>query len=189
MFDDFYNNIGGKVKGLAKWTFIIGAVWAVITGARLLSDEDLMLYGLLVLICGPIVAWVSSWILYAFGELVEKTCDNANNTKNILKHIKEKSKEPDNEYRKNNYSTVYDTASSFEGTTTEPLKPATHTLTEKNTIICSRCKLEQPSSRKVCWNCGATFENGKQSSVAHKWECDACKKMRTQTPCEHCGKE
>ena len=24
---------------------------------------------------------------------------------------------------------------------------------------------------------------------AHRWRCDGCNKMRTQTPCEHCGKE
>ena len=26
-------------------------------------------------------------------------------------------------------------------------------------------------------------------SITHVWRCDECNKMRTQTPCEHCGKE
>ena len=72
MFDNLYENIGGKIKNWAKWIFIFEAIGAVIAGLVLLfTDEDLILYGLLTAICGPIVAYVSSWILYAFGELVE----------------------------------------------------------------------------------------------------------------------
>ena len=68
-----YDNIGGKIKGLAKTMFIVAAIGAVITGIVLLAtvDDYLILYGLLTLVCGPIIAWVGSWILYAFGELVE----------------------------------------------------------------------------------------------------------------------
>ena len=72
MLDNLYENIGSKIKNWAKWIFVIEAIGAVIAGQVLLfTDEDLILYGLLAAICGPIVAYVSSWILYAFGELVE----------------------------------------------------------------------------------------------------------------------
>ena len=64
-----YDNIGGKIKSLAVWTFIVEAIGSIITGIALGGEED-ELYFLLCLI-GPIVAWVSSWILYAFGEMVE----------------------------------------------------------------------------------------------------------------------
>ena len=67
-----YDNIGGKIKGLAKTMFIVEAIGAVIMGIVLLAtDDDLIFAGLLTLFCGPIIAWVSSWVLYAFGELVE----------------------------------------------------------------------------------------------------------------------
>ena len=67
-----YDNIGGKIKGLAKAMFIVEAIVAVIAGiVSFTADDDFILVGLLTLFCGPIVAWVSSWILYAFGELVE----------------------------------------------------------------------------------------------------------------------
>ena len=67
-----YDNIGGKIKGLAETVFIVEAVGAVITGIVLLAkNDDLILAGLLTLVCGPIVAYIGSWILYAFGELVE----------------------------------------------------------------------------------------------------------------------
>ena len=65
----------------------------------------------------------------------------------------------------------------------------TNSKDENNTMICPFCKFEQPIGRKVCWHCGAAFENNSQSSSTHKWLCDGCKRMRTQTPCEHCGKE
>ena len=72
MLDNLYANIGGKIKTWAKWMFIIEAIGAIITGLIMLfADEELILYGLLILVFGPIVAWVSTWILYAFGELVE----------------------------------------------------------------------------------------------------------------------
>ena len=67
-----YDNIGGKIKGLAKTMFIVEAIGAVITGIVLLAtNDDLIFAGLLTLFCGPIIAWISSWVLYAFGELVE----------------------------------------------------------------------------------------------------------------------
>ena len=72
MLDNLYENIGGKIKNWAKWIFIVEAIGAVMAGITLIAtDDDLILAGLLTLFCGPIVAYVGSWILYAFGELVE----------------------------------------------------------------------------------------------------------------------
>ena len=69
-----YDNIGGKIKGLAKTSFIVATIAAVITGIALIAtDEDLIGYGLLVMVVGPIVAWFSSWLLYGFGQLVENS--------------------------------------------------------------------------------------------------------------------
>ena len=72
MLDNLYENIGDKIKNWAKWMFIVEAIGAIISGFVLMGiDEDLSLYGLLALVCGPIVALVSSWTLFAFGQLVE----------------------------------------------------------------------------------------------------------------------
>ena len=69
-----YENIGNKIKGLAQMAFVVEAIAAVITGIALMaSDEYLILSGLLVLIAGPIIAWVSSWLLYGFGQLIENS--------------------------------------------------------------------------------------------------------------------
>jgi len=141
MLDNLYENIGSKIKNWAKWIFVIEAIGAVITGLVLLfTDEDLFLYGLLTLVCGPIVAYIGSGILYAFGELVEKTADNENNTRQILKKLNEKSTDASITFIKNK-------------------------------------------------EYGNKTTNTPQTASTHKWLCDGCKKMRTQTPCEHCGIE
>ncbi len=77
-----YDNIGGKIKGLAKASFIVAAIAEVITGIALMAtDDDLILYGLLVMVVGPIVAWVSSFLLYGFGELIDKASEIEKNTR------------------------------------------------------------------------------------------------------------
>ena len=69
-----YDNIGGKIKGWAKWIFAIEAIAAVISGFVLMAqDEDMILIGLLVVVFGPIVAWISSWLLYGYGQLIENS--------------------------------------------------------------------------------------------------------------------
>lgn len=69
-----FNNIGGKIKSLATAAFIIDTIAAIITGISLMAiDEDMVLAGLLVIVGGFFVAWVSVWLLYAFGQLVENS--------------------------------------------------------------------------------------------------------------------
>ena len=77
-----YDNIGEKIKGLAKVMFIVEAIAAVIGGIVLLGDEFLAI-GLLTLFLGPVVAWISSWLLYGFGELIDNVCRIAANTRTL----------------------------------------------------------------------------------------------------------
>ena len=86
-----YDDIGKKIKGLAKGIFIAEAVASFIGGVALIAiDDDLVLYGLLAMFIGPLVAWVSSWLLYGFGELVDKTCDIELNTRGGVKNVEVK---------------------------------------------------------------------------------------------------
>ena len=76
-----YDNIGRKIKGLAKAIFIAQGISMAITGIVLMCiDEDLILYGVLTLILGPVLAWISSWLLYGFGELIDKVSNIERNT-------------------------------------------------------------------------------------------------------------
>ena len=67
-----YDNIGGKIKGWAVWIFIVEAITAIIVGIALIVNDN-ALVGFLTIIFGPIAAWVSSWLLYGFGQLVENS--------------------------------------------------------------------------------------------------------------------
>ena len=73
-FDRLYENIGNKIKNLAIAFFIVQAIGAIITGLILLIDsgfEDAW-WALFIILLGPVVAFVDSWLLYGFGEIVYK---------------------------------------------------------------------------------------------------------------------
>lgn len=66
-----YDNIGGKIKGWAKWVCIIGSIIMAISGIVFMTQD--IFAGMLLLILGPVLWWINSWLLYGFGELIEKT--------------------------------------------------------------------------------------------------------------------
>jgi hypothetical protein len=86
----FYGNVGAKIKGLALGGFLVEAVGAIITGAILMviglldGDEVLLISGFLSSVFGPIVAWVSSWFMYAFGDIADNLRANRENTDCIV---------------------------------------------------------------------------------------------------------
>ena len=71
MLDNLFKNIGEKLKGWAMCLFVLEVISAIIGGIGLIAADDGNVIGLVVLIGGPIAAWISSAVLYAFGELVE----------------------------------------------------------------------------------------------------------------------
>ena len=69
-----FNNVGSKIKVMAKVFAWIGIAICVIYGfVMLVSMEDMALIGLLIMTVGSFVAWISSLVLYGFGELVENS--------------------------------------------------------------------------------------------------------------------
>ena len=72
-----YNNIGKKIKALAVISFAIIAFGTFVAGCVCVGlgyNKILIRNGLLIMSIGPLVSWISSWMLYAFGELVDKVC-------------------------------------------------------------------------------------------------------------------
>ena len=72
-----YNNIGRKIKGMAKVIFAILAFFFILMGTSLLNAgaDAIEGLGVILIVLGPVFAWVSSFLLYGFGELVEKVCN------------------------------------------------------------------------------------------------------------------
>lgn len=78
-----YHNIGKKIKGMAWVALLIVAVPSLVAGIVLMINGGFFIpIGLLVMFVGPVIAWISSWLLYGFGELIDKTCDIERNTRN-----------------------------------------------------------------------------------------------------------
>ncbi len=78
-----FNNIGGKIKGLAKFIFwvlsiisIIGGFVVVLNGINSMSKDTQtgiigILTGVAIAVVGVIMAWLQNFLLYGFGELVD----------------------------------------------------------------------------------------------------------------------
>lgn len=67
-----YENIGGKIKKLSKAIAVIGIIIAVIAGFWYIADYDEILQGIFIIVLGGLAAWISSLLIYGFGELIEK---------------------------------------------------------------------------------------------------------------------
>ncbi|MBR4120296.1 MAG: hypothetical protein IKT95_00910 [Spirochaetales bacterium] len=80
-----FENIGGKIKGLAKVICWIGIICCVIIGIIAISEDD-GLAGVIIIVAGSLLSWVGSFVLYGFGELVE----NSSAIRSDLSQMKER---------------------------------------------------------------------------------------------------
>ena len=79
-----YHDIGGKIKGMAVFVAIIGIiasfsggmVWASI-GSR---DITKFVTSVLIAAVGCLVSWISSLLIYGFGEIIDKLTEIEHNT-------------------------------------------------------------------------------------------------------------
>ncbi len=78
-----FENIGAKIKTLATVIFWVEFISFLILSLIKMSGGGGIgvVIGLLLLILSPIVAWFSSFLLYGFGELIDKTKDVERNTR------------------------------------------------------------------------------------------------------------
>lgn len=78
-----YHNIGKKIKFLAKFIFAVMAFLAFAGSCPFIfdgNDEEILL-GFIILIVGSLSAWISSWFMYGFGEIIDKLCCIEKNTR------------------------------------------------------------------------------------------------------------
>ena len=80
-----YRNIGKKIKGLAVFIFVLGLVSAAGAGVGIVffqTDKYVLisnslgmriLAGVVTFLLGSLGAWISTWCLYGFGELIDST--------------------------------------------------------------------------------------------------------------------
>ena len=80
-----WNNIGQKIMKLSQilcWVGIIGSVFTgisfFINGNNSYYGSQSVVTGILVIILGPLISWISSWITYAIGEAADYAEHNRN---------------------------------------------------------------------------------------------------------------
>lgn len=88
-----FNDIGKKIKKLASTLYkiqiaiyVIAAIVLFVLGVMLLTKPDafgflLILIGIVCAALGPLLAWLSTCILYGYGELIDKTSEIEKNTR------------------------------------------------------------------------------------------------------------
>ena len=77
IFENMFNNIGGKIKTLAKVLTVIGMILSIIWG--IVETEFSVETGFAIIALGCLFSWVGSFLLYGFGELIDNTKEIANN--------------------------------------------------------------------------------------------------------------
>lgn len=74
-----FNNIGKKIKGFAVFVAIVGMIIPILGGLGFIiagaasNNIALPLLGILIAVVGSIMSWMSTWLLYGYGEIVDKT--------------------------------------------------------------------------------------------------------------------
>lgn len=82
-----FDNIGGKIKGLAKFICWAGIIISIIGGIVIIAsssqsygyyygrhiDGSMVATGIVVMVVGSLCSWIGSFVLYGFGELVENS--------------------------------------------------------------------------------------------------------------------
>lgn len=85
-----YNNIGHKIKVLAKVMCWIGIAVSVLAGIAFLiiyfrmryyRSPEYLITAISCIVFGPLLSWLNNMLLYGFGELIDKTSAIEKNTK------------------------------------------------------------------------------------------------------------
>ena len=108
-----FSNIGWKIKTVAVvfcWFGIIGSIFIGImygTSLEVLPASARVLVGILSIIFGSLLSWVSSFFIYGFGQLIENTDFLVDNTDDLVRNVSNKRKRKQKsaiEFRKTNDS-------------------------------------------------------------------------------------
>lgn len=67
-----FNNIGGKIKSIAKYVCYVEIACCIIAGIAMMLMEN-FLGGIAIALIGSAAAWLASVTMYGFGQLIENT--------------------------------------------------------------------------------------------------------------------
>ncbi len=89
MFDNFFENVGEKIKRFVKFFAVLGMLFSIILSVVgvILSIGNILLVILVIIIglIGFFGSWVSAWAMYGYGELIQRLI-NIDNKLNVNKN-------------------------------------------------------------------------------------------------------
>lgn len=87
-----FENIGGKLKLLAKLFTGMGIAGGLFAGIYLTVTDRVQIWlGIAILVGAPVVCWILLAFVYGFGELIERTAEIAYNTRSEKSPVSQKS--------------------------------------------------------------------------------------------------
>lgn len=182
-----FNNIANQLKNSAKivyWSGLLASLALAISQIYFI-DLDSFFYNLLIMAAimwvGGIGSAIVACVLYALGELVEKTTANEQNTREILNILKSVP------FQRNvQNESVASTSKEYQNE--EAVVPPQISLKKA-----CQCECGEMFYGLHCPVCGRKAQSQNtihtENANVHKWRCSGCGNMRSQSPCEYCGKE
>lgn len=93
-----FNNIGGKIKNIAKYVCYVEIACCIIAGIAMMLMEN-FLGGIAIALLGSAAAWLASVTMYGFGQLIENTdklvAQSGGNAKVSVNAPKKKTQSPE----------------------------------------------------------------------------------------------
>ncbi len=68
-----FTNIGAKIMTLALALCWFGIFASIAIGVIVLAKTELIFVGILLMLFGPFLSWISSFLLYGFGQLIDNS--------------------------------------------------------------------------------------------------------------------
>jgi hypothetical protein len=175
-----FDNIGNKVKGLAKAVFwisfigsVLGSLGAAIAVAASADCDDNPVMGFAAVMIflvgsgiGFLVAWIGSWVIYCVGDTnVKVTGMQEELAKLRIQPVREEQKRPAPQRQDADRRA----ADAPEAKPEQPSDGQTEASPEKRIVCaipagegkvkCPVCGSVQNAGRSICWECGAKFRD------------------------------
>ncbi len=147
-----FDNVGRKIKALTKMVAWGGIVLSIILGILICSlGQDLLLPGIIIMIAGSFISWLSALQSYAFGQLV----DNTDRLVTLLERENKRALANQDKGTRSNPA-VYQASASVQQKTVQPVR-AVPDVHDSSCIYCPKCGTKQRADRKICFACGVPF--------------------------------
>ena len=167
-----FSDVGKKIKSVAEFVFVFQVLLSLIGGIVIIAnDDDMAGLGILVIIVGSVIAWLSSLLIYAYGEIAQTNAQNEENTRLILQLLEERtlkkevvpvekaavSSDTPKQPRKSDVKEGKKEA--LDENRQEKSENPMPAIISGDQKICPVCKTAQKNNRVVCWHCNQLFSN------------------------------